>query len=793
MAMADCIKAVSDAMGRPITDEEMEAIATEVQQRLKAKLDLGIAKGAAVRAVTKDVSDEAKLAAAKASWNRYNDIVKKAQLVDRGTDFKAETSVLDGLSASAARNANVSVTLRHHVLRDDLLYEMQAKIDKLGLTKLATSRDPAFELRLAIEMYRRDDPTLAAATGDKNAEALARIYGDALDGSRAMQNREGAFIGSREGYMGRQNWDMLKTRSAGFDKWKEVFGKNRSKDFEGLSDEQVNSLLHSQWEAIRTGIFDNRAATVSGGAFDLAKKVSQERTINFDTPANWVEANRLYGKGGIADAVYAQADAGARNTALMEAFGSTPKRMFQEWHAENVRAATRAGDDGAITGIRQRQAAELFNQISGMYDMIGNHSLATIGANVRAMSQLLHLGTLMTQAIVHIPLNAMMLRRNGVPFLSGMANQLRSLPGMQSAARWEIASAAHAGLDGMFHGIIRRFHTDDDTLGQKMSGAINTFYKINGFGPFMDNQKAGAAIALTHSMGLNAGRAFDELRPNWQTSLTRYGVTAADWDVARASAQKAADGRMHVIPGEIADPKVRDKFQNYVTGEVAEGANEPTAFSRNIATFGTQGGTPIGEIARTMMQFKSFAITMAQRQWGAQMRGGMDIPGTMLLASMMTAFGFLSLELKGIVANRTQTMPTDAAGWIKIGTESMAAGGAFGLFADAFLRDGVRSGGDVAKQLLGPAMEPVADTIGAISNIIQGPASGHSRTGRMGEMTAGMKTIAGDLTPNFWATQAAYNYLTPYMIANMLHPGAIQRHEQAMRNANQQWIIPPHQ
>jgi hypothetical protein len=409
------------------------------------------------------------------------------------------------------------------------------------------------------------------------------------------------------------------------------------------------------------------------------------------------------------------------------------------------------------------------------------------------MSQLKNLGNLVAggQALVHVPLNALMLRQNGVPFLEGMAHQLRAIFPPTAEGR-EIASAAGAGLDGMFHGIIRRFHTEDGSPGQKIAGAVNAFYRWNGFAPLMDNERAGAAIGLTHNLGYNAGKEFADLNPRLQVSLRRYGIEGPQWDVARGAVQTAADGRAHVIPADIADAKVRDKFQNYVTGEVAQGANEPTAWARNIATAGTQGGTISGELLRTMTQFKSFAITMAQQQWGSLARGGkLDIPGTLLLASATMAAGFLGLEMSGIIKNQYQELPTTVGGAFALGLESMVKGGTLGLLADAFLRDGMRSGGDIAQQITGPVSEPLFDALAALNNVRQGPQSETSRTSRGQQALEGVHKVLGDLTPNFWLTQAAYNYLTPYMIANMIRPGAVERHQRAMDKNSQHWILPP--
>lgn len=796
MAAKDCIDAITAALGREPTEKELDDLATAVQTRMKYKMDAGFGLREAARAVGEDMATVAKMEAAKARWVAYNNILKRADLhaVDMpGAEAAAEKAVLSELTTSNARGVATSVNNRAHVLADDLLYPAMAALRKLGLDKLATGRDEAFDLRAAKELKRRDDPTLEAATGDSRAEKVAQILGKVIDGTRAMLNKEGAFIGKIEGYMGRQYHDQWKIAKAGYDEWKSAILKDRdmAHDFPDSDAPAIESRLQAEYRALSTGIHDSSGVS-KGGVYSVANKVSQQRSITFKSAEGWWNYNKQFGKGSVMDAVYAAAEKAGRDTALMERFGTTPKAMFDQWHNDNL---NRMEAGPAMDKFKANPNGSLFDLVAGFGDTPGNHNYATIGANVRSAMQLLHLGSIMGSAIVHIPLNAIVLRHNDVPFLSAMSGQLRSMFPRTAEGR-EMASALHAGLDGMKGNIVRRFHTEDGAPGQ-MARAVNTFYKMNLFGPFMDAQKAGVGLAISHNLAQNSERAYADLAPRLQNSLRRYGIEEAEWDAGRATATQQADGRPYIVPSEMTDERIRDKFQTYLSGQIREGANEPTAWARDKAAFGTAPGTLAGEVSRSLMQFKSFALTMAERQWGRELyrgpNGGRDVPGIFLLAGAMTGFGILGNQLRGLVANERQTDPQDAAGWSSLIVHGMANGGALGLIADAFMRDNIRSGGDVLKAFAGPTVGTAADAIGNIDNTMFGPktATSHQTRGQMAMQ--GLHNLGNDIAPNLWFLRAAYNYAIPYSIANLIHPGALQRHEKIMRDNHQTFVLPPGQ
>lgn len=798
MAAQPCVDAITkvyqDAYQRNPTEDEIDSIATSAQMRMKAKMDQGMSKAQAIRAATKEASEEAQFAANKAKWNRYNNLLIAADPT-RHT-LSGLMSMVSPEMRSSAENAGLTIGVIHDSLMKDLVYPMGRAIDKLGLRRISTSRDPAQQLRIVKEMYHLGDPEKFPSTGDENAEALAKIYADVFEKSRLMQNQRGAFIGKSETpYVGRQIWDMMKTRAASFEDWKKDFGQTtgplaRTKDFAGLAPPQIESLLQSQYEAIRSGTFDNRAATQSGGAFDIAKKISQQRTINFDTPEGYMNARTKYSDtGSIGEGVYAQAHAGAKNAAVMELFGSQPKAMAQRLQAAAAERARTSGDLALMDKIKNdRTFKNTFELATGLYDHPGSETLASYGANLRSLTQLKDLGQLFAggRALIHSGLAAIQVSRTDTSALVQTARMIRAIfPG---SINQDLAAAVHAGHDGMYQGFVRQFH-EGGTGNGSLSNAVNMFYRLNGFGSYMDRIKYGVATGLTHSMGINAGKTLEQLSPMWQNDLLRYGIKSADWDTMRAAAAPAADGRMHVIPSSIEDPKVRLKAQNYVSGEVATAANEPTPWARNIANVGTQSGTWAGEIARVLTQFKSFPITIMQRQWGQQMRGGAmnNIPGILQLASASMAYGFLGLELSGVLKNQKQALPTDTAGWLELAARSATYGGMTGIIGDAFLNEGVKSGADWAKAALGPTVGTIADIAAAFN----APAEFESKSPGQRALSAA-HNIAGQLTPNFFATSMAYNYFYPYLIANFIHPGAIARHERVMQAHQQSWILPPH-
>ena len=108
--------------------------------------------------------------------------------------------------------------------------------------------------------------------------------------------------------------------------------------------------------------------------------------------------------------------------------------------------------------------------------------------------------------------------------------------------------------------------------------------------------------------------------------------------------------RSYILPADMADEKLGDKFRTYIVDQMREALTEPTARARYIVTAGTSSGTVVGEVVRTLTQFKSFSATFMERHMGREFRrDGVNVPGVVLPLSAL--WTFLLMRWTGLSAN----------------------------------------------------------------------------------------------------------------------------------------------
>lgn len=805
MAWKDCRDTIIAAAGRHLTDDEVLDIAEAVQQRMASKQAKGVSARQAATETAAELRGEASLQATRARADAYRNVLIHADLrasTIAGEEFKSETAAIAGRTSGTGRGYADSVDANHHGLQKSLLGPMTAALDKAGVLKLLTGgvknlwqRDKAFDADVARELYRRKDPTAGPATGNSRAVAAAKILGDTLDTMRAMQNNAGAWIGEVDNYMGRQYHDMWKIREAGYKGWRDFTAAHLDLDkmFGDMDEAAREKSLKGTYDALKSGVHDSVAAKdLSGfqGTTNLGKKLSEDRTIQFKSADDWLAYNDKFGKGGVMDAIVSGADGAARNTALMQKFGTNPEAMYKRWSKENMDAAYARGDDkmgDKLKGGENGNANKgLLDVVTGKAAIPESLNVAYVGATVRNAMQLLSLKNVLFSGISHVAIASSVLRHNGIPFWGAVAHQIRALV-PQGAATQEVAHALGAGIDGMMGHIINRFRSEDGIQGA-MAQSVNVFHKLNGFSYLLDAQRTGAGLALSHNLAFHADKEFGALNPMMQATLRRYGVEGGEWDTARASTQKAADGRNYMMPGEISDPKVSQKIGTMITDQIRESLNDHTPWARKAATMGTTAGTVPGEIVRSLTQFKGFALTMMQRQLGRELtQNGIDVPGFLLLAGGMTLMGYAGNTLRDLALNRSPQHPKDAGGWVQVMTDAFVRGGAFGLLADGLLQDNAHTGADVMRSFAGPLVSKGADIVAAINSLRDGS---NSKSRGQIALREGQK-IAGEWMPNLFYTSAAYNYLFPYLLQNMANPGALGRANKLMNDRGQHWVMPP--
>lgn len=847
MSAKDCIEAVTKAAGRDLSEGELDRILTETQARMNARRAAGDSTRDAAARAGADLAAETRLAAQIAKRNAAENVLVRQGLdarVREGAEADALREATDGKEGNR-RGAALSARAIGQGYQGKFTGQLFDELRQSGLLKTVEGRSKAFERDVARDLWRINDPA-APASGNKFAEQVAQIIHRAQETARLTQNEAGAWIRKLDHYITRQSHDAAKILKAGFDRWYEdILPRLDDRTFEHLGKpEDVKPFLLETYNSLSTGVHNTAQSSewLTGfkGSPNLAKKVSQERVLHFKDSDAWFDYNALYGRGAVIDSVINGLEGAGRNVGVMKVFGTNPEAMFKSWK-EGLVVQARARADGAM--VKRLESAweeRILDVVTGKANIAGQATVASMGSTWRNAQSLSKMGGVLLSSITDLPSNAALARHNGVPLLDAYANQLTALLPRSAAGR-EVSDVLGAGYDGMKGSVLARFHSEDGVPGA-MSKAVQTFYKWNGLSGWTDHQKAGVADMLTYGLAKRAGQEHAALPPQLQATMRRYGIEAGEWNALRGAAQKVADGRTHLLPSAIASlpdeafaglnhvagaggarREVEMKFQTYISDQIGEGMNEPTAAVRAIVTGGVDGGTAWGQAIRLFTQFKAFPISYTTRTLnreftrGIELRGGQftgeagsgflsrsgavasntargiaaNPSGVAHMIVSMTAMGYLVLTLKDFAKGRSPRDPDDAGGYAKLVGASMMQGGGLGLFGDFLLGEANRFGGGVLSTFAGPTYGNIDELDKLFKAMRDG---GTSKKDRMDTLKSSAFDFAKSNTPfiNLFYARAAIDHYVLHGLQEMMNPGYLRRMEQRAKKENNQtyWLRP---
>jgi len=304
------------------------------------------------------------------------------------------------------------------------------------------------------------------------------------------------------------------------------------------------------------------------------------------------------------------------------------------------------------------------------------------------------------------------------------------------------------------------------------------------------------AFQLTHMAGMArlADTDWAALAPYDRWRMESAGLTADDWALMRAAPRDDFRGQPMLTPDGIyatGDPRAAQVVARYL-GMLADESEtaiiNPDLATRAATTLGgTQAGTLRGELARAVMQFKSFPLAMMSRHWGRMLETPQGLEGAPMLANRLayaatmmvtlTALGAVAFQTKQMVSGKDPVDMTRGKFWL----QAMAQGGGLGFLGDLLLNDpeGSRRGGWEGKlSILGPT----ASTAGGVLDLV------HTNTF---QAMAGKETHAGAEAfrlarsnlplVNLWYAKEALNHAGLHALQENLSPGYLNRMQQRAR------------
>lgn len=809
-----CRQAVSAAAGRALTDAEVRKIDDRLAATMRrlAKRDPAAWQAMprdqrvlqAAQQAMADIQQEASLKVTRAAMQ----IVKTAAMDTRVTDLMTHFS--EGRSKSLVRELDQTSAYAEGVKRENMAQLMDlldaaesrqgAGAFRRGLMFLFDAENPGMTRDLAVEIIANGN----GSTGNTLAQKGARAWLDTIERMRQRFNSAGGDVGQLDyGYLP-QPHDNVRVRGDGSNAARDAWANNtlplldRSQyvreDGARMNDAEVLDFLREAWTTIAT---DGLNKTTPGsrpaaGSGARANAGSQTRQIHYRDGEAYLTYMGQYGAGSMYDAMLGHVGRLARDIALVERYGPNPNQQMR------LQFDLAARDDNGLKRSFGMLPQSYWDVLNGTSSAPVSGRIAEIGTHARNIQTFGKLQGAILSSVTDV----------GTYFVTSGFNNLSYFEALRNIPR-QFSSDTRDFLS--MHGIISESMISDlnrwsgDNIRQTWSGRLaNSTMKLSFMNAWTDTLRRAFSMTMMNGMARLAKTDWKALTEYDRWRMTSKGLTEADWDVIRQAQLTTYSGQEFLTPEAIraaGDPRADEvvaKVLGLITDESEYAVLNPDLATKALASGGgLQRGTPLGELARSVMQFKSFPIAMISRHWGRFTDAPGSIPGAptflgnryLYAGAMMislTALGAIAYQNKQIVQGKDPIDMTQGKFWLR----ALAQGGGLGIVGDFLLTDPTENPGDstanAIKNIAGPTIGSAFDLFGKLG-IENAYEYWHGKDTHAG--AEGLRFARSHLPyVNLWYGKAALDAAGLAALQENLSPGYHARMRQrAQRDWNQDY------
>lgn len=752
--MSDIISCIISKTG--LNNDDAKAIQDLVEKYHSQGLDVW-------EAIAKANNDVSEFAAVK----KYQKIINadKREAFKAGIDnmiaqgAESKDSILNALAGTNRyfEGGRASLEARQKAQASQDIHRLAYDLKDANLESYM--RDKNNEYDLAEALFRQ---TGGAGNGKKISQMgvkAAELIDKTHEYQRGMLNRAGALVKKRMGYITSHIHAREKIKGAGFDAWaKRIYGM-LDWDRMGVSEEGRMPLLRGAYDKIvsgHTSVGDEVTVNIAGMA-------SKRASFAFKTSKDFVDYNNEFGRGSLVDAVIGNVSNRSTQIALMDSLGSNPKNMLRSLI-----------DEYQLDKADARKAVKYYELISGEAASPVDSAIANIGQTIRAMTIMATMGKAIKSYTLDIPVSVMKLNSMmGKDFLgSFVAMYSAPFKSLKSEDAKMVMKAFSIGIEGTYAQIVRHGYSDGDFHG-KIRDATGTYFKYNLNNWWLNKVRVGATQAMASLYGEMSGRAFKDLPESTQRLMERYNIDSDKWDNIRKGVE-TTDKYTYITPDMIPDKEAAQLYRSMILDYLDDIVLTPGVRERYItAGWGSEAGTPHGELMRLFFQFKSFSITQARRVWGEAIYGKGNADITALGAYGLMLFGTMYARdalWDTIVEGKTPPDPENPDYLIGLAAYS-GFGGIIGDMIMPLVTGGDKSWGKFASQLAGPFAGSIGSAADPLLKMAHGNTSNYQKSKAINESI--------DLLPynNLFYVEPVLNYILLNQMNEYISPGYANRVE----------------
>lgn len=815
---AECIQAVTQAIGRSLTQPEIKGIEDRLRRNMRqlAQSDPAWQSKTAV-----DRLNEAATKAAKELVDEQQLKKKRVALTimahDRIDSYmkRFPDQPLEGLDrllafSSDGKSGILSIESATRAIRDDSLSRMLDVIDVTKGKFMGLFQDEAGNLALVRELHGED-------SGVPEAKVAAKQFKEVTEQLRQRFNRAGGDVGFLDDWaMPRDHSQVRVAKDQA--KWvgDHIQWANRAKymkeDGSPMNDAELTDFLNHAWQTLATGGVNKLEPGNVAGNGMRANRGSESRQIHYKDAESFIAAQKAYGERNLLELLIGHIDRAARDISLVENLGPNPNNQLRYFLDEGQKVTDMADPKKTDKTAKQRRKIEhLYEEVAGTREPPASPALANGFDTYRALNVASRLGSAVLTSITDQGTLGLTASMNGMPVMKVFANEIRML-NPASAGDRRAAQRAGLGLNQLI-GSLNRWGADGLGTTEQISGRVSKFsqtaaskvMQASGLNALTAGTQRAFGATMMDTIGDMSRRhqTIAALDPADSKRLLGQGVTETDWSVWRLAQPEDWRGvgdtvltanSIYRIPNADLVPlarqlsttpqRLKDQAATKLLGTVLDETNmaiiEPGAREKALMHGGVERGTWKGELQRSFWQFKSFSIAMmmrhirrgmAQEGWGKA-----GYIGTLVAST--TVLGGMAIQLGEIAAGRDPKDITDdeklGVPGLRFGIASFLKGGALGLYGDFLFSDTSQGG----QSFIGAIGGPIAGDIEALSKL-----KGSAADGKGSQVGGNLVRFAKSHTPaaNLWYTRAATDHLIFNQLQDYFSPGYLRRMKQRAR------------
>lgn len=655
------------------------------------------------------------------------------------------------------------------------------------------------------------------STGDPLAKKISDKMGEVFEGMRERFNRAGGDIGKLDDWGLPQTHSLEKIVLAGKQAWVQKAeglidtSKYVHEDGTYYSQQEIRELLEYSFDTLSSnGANKTEIGRQSfGGNSKVTSRHSESRVLHFKDAESWMEYQSEFGGMPFVDLVEAHINGLSKDIAMVENLGSSPRNSMRILMDAAEQKDWQKGIDANDTGKSRKRAQTMFDEFSGQ-NTPQSEVLANMGLAYRSMNVASMLGGTTISSVTDQAMIAKTASIHGIAYRKTFGELISQLNPKNKEDR-ELAHSLGLATDEMLGSIARwsddgltSVHGKSQKLARVSSGIASQVMRISGLNALTAASKVGFSKMLMEKYGrLSRTKAWADLDPMDQELLTKTGLDERAWQVMqladpvvdRKGNQLMSARSIYEIPDNklkpFGDPqKVRDEvatqFQAHLLDEQGMAVVEAGLRERTWMSAGQRKGTGMGEIIKSMLQFKSFPAAFLMRHGSRAMAQdgvkGKAAYGVSLFA-MTTLLGALAVQLKELAnGNDPSTMwdSDDPQKTMNFWTRSAVQGGGLSILGDILVAGTDTSGRSASDFMVGPFGSDVKAMLGlTVGNLTQYYDDKDTNASNEAFRLLKNKIPA----QNLWYTKAATNRMIFDEMQDMIAPGY---REKLLRKAERQ-------